>query len=76
MLQEVGVVGIPSKDRGEIIKAVIVPVTGSEVTKKEIISFCRGKLADYKVPKVVEVWDELPKSSRGKVARRLLADSP
>ena len=74
LLKEAGVVGIPDRDRGEIIKAALVVKPGSKITKKEIISYCRQKLANFKVPKVVEFWDELPKSSTGKIARRELID--
>jgi long-chain acyl-CoA synthetase len=72
LLLEVGVVGMPDKDRGEIIKAAVVVKPGSEITKKEIITYCKQRLATFKVPKIVELWDELPKSSTGKIARRLL----
>ena len=72
LVQEVGVVGMPDKDRGEIIKAAVVVKPGSELTKKEIIAYCKERLATFKVPKIVELWDELPKSSTGKIARRLL----
>ena len=72
LLLEVGVVGMPDKDRGEIIKAAVVVKPGSELTKKEIIAYCKERLATFKVPKIVELWDELPKSSTGKIARRLL----
>lgn len=74
LLKEAGVVGIPDRDRGEIIKVALVVKPGSKITKKEIISYCRQKLASFKVPKVVEFWDELPKSSTGKIARRELID--
>ena len=74
LLKEAGVVGIPDRDRGEIIKAALVVKPGSKITKKEIISYCRQKLANFKVPKIVEFWDEIPKSSTGKIARRELID--
>ncbi len=76
LVQEVGVVGMPDKDRGEIIKAAVVVNPGSELTKKEIIAYCKERLATFKVPKIVELWDELPKSSTGKIARRLLLTLP
>ena len=74
LLKEAGVVGIPDRDRGEIIKAALVVKPGSKITKKEIISYCRQKLANFKVPKIVEFWDEIPKSSMGKIARKELID--
>ena len=72
LVKEVGVVGVPDKDRGEIIKAAIVVMPRHQLTKKEIISYCRVKLASFKVPKIIEFRDELPHSATGKVARRLL----
>jgi len=74
MVKEVGVVGIPHRDRGKVIKAVVVVKPGCEITKKEIISYCRQRLASFKIPKVVEFWNKLPKSSTGKIARRELID--
>jgi long-chain acyl-CoA synthetase len=75
LLKEVGVVGVPDKDRGNIIKAAVVAEPGQEVSQKEIISYCRKRLASFKIPKMVEFWDKLPKSSTGKIARRLLVNS-
>ena len=76
LVQEVGVVGVPDKDRGEIIKAAVVVTPGGQVTKKEIMSYCKERLANFKIPKVLEFWDELPRSSTGKIARRLLITPP
>ena len=39
-----------------------------------VLALCEGKLAGYKMPKVVEVWDELPKSTAGKILRRVVRD--
>jgi long-chain acyl-CoA synthetase len=71
-VKEVGVVGMPDSDRGQVIKAVLVVKTGSSLSKKEVTAYCNQRLASFKVPKVIEFADELPKSSTGKVARRLL----
>jgi long-chain acyl-CoA synthetase len=72
LVHEVGVVGIPDKDRGEIIKAAVVVSPGEQVTKKEILTYCKERLANFKIPKILEFRDELPRSSTGKIARRLL----
>jgi long-chain acyl-CoA synthetase len=69
---EVGAVGIPDKDRGEVIKAVVTLHSSHSISEKELIAFCRERLAPWKVPKVIEFSDSLPKTSTGKVARRLL----
>ncbi len=71
-VQAVGVVGMPDSDRGQVIKAVLVVKPGISLTKKEVTAYCNQRLASFKVPKVIEFADELPKSSTGKVARRLL----
>lgn len=71
-VQEAVSLGVPSKTRGEHIKAYIVPKQGEEITQEEIIHFCRKKLASYKVPRKVEFRRELPKSMVGKVLRRIL----
>jgi long-chain acyl-CoA synthetase len=67
-------VGVPHRTRGEIVKAYIVPKPGQEVDKKEVLGFCRQKLANYKVPKKVEFREELPKTVVGKVLRRALKE--
>jgi len=67
-------VGIPNETRGEIIKAYVVPKDGEDLTRAEIISFCRDKLAGFKVPKKVEFRQELPKTIVGKVLRRALRE--
>jgi len=71
---EVAAFGVPDAERGEIIKAVVVLKPGSHLTKKDVISYCRRRLASYKVPKIVEFWESIPKTSTGKIARRLLVN--
>jgi long-chain acyl-CoA synthetase len=65
-------VGIPDEYRGETIKAFIVLRPGQSATEKEIIDFCRSKLAAYKAPKLVEFRESLPKSAVGKILRKIL----
>jgi long-chain acyl-CoA synthetase len=65
-------VGVPDEYRGETVKVFIVLKKGETVTEKEIIDFCREKLAPYKVPKLVEFRESLPQSSVGKVLRKEL----
>ena len=66
--------GIPDPYRGETVKAFIVTKPGETLTDEEVIAFCKEKLAAYKVPKLVEFMDELPKSTIGKVMRRKLKE--
>jgi long-chain acyl-CoA synthetase len=67
-------VGIPDEYRGETVKAFVVMNPGETVTEKEIIDFCRDKLAAYKVPKIVEFRESLPKSAVGKILRKILRE--
>lgn len=71
-IQEAVAVGITDPYRGETIKACIVLKPGETATEEEIITFCREKLAAYKVPRRVEFRDSLPKSVIGKVLRKIL----
>lgn len=65
---------IPHRSKGEILKAYIVPKPGEKVSAAEIMAFCREKLASYKVPRMIEIREELPKSMVGKILRRALRD--
>jgi long-chain acyl-CoA synthetase len=69
---EVGVVGMPDNMRGESVKAFVVFRPGMTATEAELKTFCRERLAPYKVPSEFEVVAELPKSHVGKVLRRAL----
>jgi acyl-CoA synthetase (AMP-forming)/AMP-acid ligase II/ABC-type nitrate/sulfonate/bicarbonate transport system permease component len=69
---EVAVVGIQDAERGQALKAVIVPKVGEEVSRRELMRFCRERLANFKLPKVIEFRDSLPRSRTGKVAKREL----
>ncbi len=70
-IEEAIVVGAPGKAEGEeLVKAVAVPSGNCE--EREMIAFCRERLANFKVPQVVEFRDEIPKSPLGKVLRKYL----
>ena len=71
-VEEAVAVGIADRYRGETIKACIVLKAGETATEEEIITFCREKLAAYKVPKLIEFRTSLPKSVIGKVLRKIL----
>ena len=71
-VREAAVVGIPDPYRGETIKAVISLKAGQNVTVDEIRAFARERMAAYKYPRVVEIIDDLPKTTSGKIMRRLL----
>ena len=65
-------VGIPDEYRGETVKAFVVLKSGASLTEEEIINYCKDKLAKYKVPKMIDFIDELPKSGVGKILRKEL----
>ncbi|OYE06093.1 class I adenylate-forming enzyme family protein [Nostoc sp. 'Peltigera membranacea cyanobiont' 232] len=74
-VKEAVVVGIKGLYAGEIIKAVIVPQNQGICEEKDILSYCKDKLADFKVPKIIEFRDEIPKSPLGKILRKSLIDN-
>jgi len=69
---EAGVAGIPDPYRGETVKAWIVVRPGETLTEDEIRSWCKERLAPYKVPSHIEFRTELPKTTVGKILRREL----
>ncbi|WP_338451425.1 AMP-binding protein [Niallia oryzisoli] len=73
-IQEVVVAGVPDPYRGETVKAYIVLKKNTFVTEQELNEFSRKYLAAYKVPRIYEFRDELPKSTVGKILRRVLID--
>lgn len=73
-VQEVVVAGIPDPYRGETVKAYIVKKAGTEMTEDELDQYARKHLAAYKVPKIYEFRDELPKTAVGKILRRSLVE--
>jgi long-chain acyl-CoA synthetase len=62
----------PDELKGEIAKAYIVLKHGTQANEEEILSFCREHLAAYKVPRAVQFVDDLPRTSTGKIMRRML----
>jgi long-chain acyl-CoA synthetase len=72
-VQEVAVIGVPDEGSGEVPKAFIVK-NQPNLTAASIIKQCREHLTPYKVPKIIEFKDELPKSNVGKILRRALRE--
>lgn len=73
-IQEVAVVGVPDSYRGETVKAFIVPKKGITLDEKQLNEYCREYLASYKVPRIYEFREELPKTIIGKVLKRQLVE--
>ncbi len=71
---EAAVIGVKDEYRGEAPKAFVVLKPGEKATAEEIVAYCKTKLAAYKVPKLIEFRESLPKSVIGKVLRRELRE--
>ena len=72
-VREAAAIGVPSDLSGEAVKVCIVKKDAS-LTKEEVLDHCRRQLTGYKVPKIIEFRDELPKTNVGKILRRELRD--
>ncbi|WP_318036653.1 long-chain-fatty-acid--CoA ligase [Dethiobacter alkaliphilus] len=73
-VEDVAVVGIPDRYRGETLKAYIVLKENANLTKADILSHCKERLAAYKVPRLLDFRRELPKNMVGKTLRRMLLE--
>lgn len=71
-VSEVAVLGVPDAEWGEAVVAAVVLAAGASVTHEELVSYCRGQLAAYKLPKHVLFVDALPRSQFGKTDKRAL----
>ncbi len=71
---EAATIGVPDDQRGEIVKSFVVLREGTNAEAEALRTFCRERLAAYKVPREVEVRDALPKSTILKILRRQLVE--
>ena len=69
---EVAVIGIPSEQWGEEVKACCVPKPGMEIEAGDVIAYARERIAAFKAPKSVDVIPEMPRNASGKILRRQL----
>jgi malonyl-CoA/methylmalonyl-CoA synthetase len=69
---ESAVIGVPHRDFGEAVTAVLVAQAGKQVQAAQIIAQLKGKIASFKVPKQVHVVTELPRNQMGKVQKNIL----
>ncbi|PEJ57257.1 long-chain fatty acid--CoA ligase [Bacillus sp. AFS002410] len=75
LVKEAVVIGVPDNYRGETVKAVIVLKDGMNVSSVEMIEYCKSNLAAYKVPRMIEFRNELPKTNVGKILRRAIRET-
>ena len=70
----VAVIGVPDAYHGEVVKACVVLKEGTAATAEELVAHCKTGLAPYKLPRQVELRDNLPMSAVGKILYRVLRD--
>ncbi len=68
---DVSIVGVPDPIMGEAVMAFVIPKEGASLTAEEIVEFGRGQIANFKVPKYVEIVDRFPLTGSGKVQKFL-----
>jgi len=71
---EAAVVGEPDKLRGEIVVAYVALKEGEEIHHKELLRFLKSRIAQYKLPRRINIIDALPRNSSGKVLKRVLKE--
>ena len=73
-VNKVQVVGVPDERLAEVACACVVLEPGSELSMDDVESFCRGRMASFKIPRYLMVMDDYPMTSSGKVQKYLLRD--
>ena len=71
-IAEVAIVGVPDSVWGEVGIAACVARAGAKVDEREILQWLEGKIARYKMPKRIVIWDQLPKSAYGKITKKMI----
>jgi fatty-acyl-CoA synthase len=75
LVEDVAIIGVPDDVWGEVGHAFVILKAGATLEPKEVISFCNGRLARYKWPKLVTFCDDFPRTSLGKIRKGMLIQS-
>jgi fatty-acyl-CoA synthase len=69
---EVAVVGLPDAKYGEVVAAWVVPKSGETITPDDLIRYCQGRIAHFKIPRYIMIVDTLPRTVTGKIRKHVL----
>jgi len=73
-IQNVSVIGFPDKIFGEVVMVCVIPKEGVNLDPQEIAEFCKGKIANFKVPRYVKIVDQMPMTASGKIQKYKLRE--
>ena len=73
-LADAAVIGLPSAKWGEVPLAVVVLKSGAQLSTEELLAWCKGRLATFKLPKLAVFLNEIPRNPSGKVLKRVLRE--
>ena len=73
-VMEAAVIGVPDRYRGEVVKACVVLKSGATASPEELVEHCVSGLAEFKVPRTIEIRESLPKTAVGKILHRVLRE--
>ena len=71
---DVAVIGVPDDTFGEALLAFVVLQPDSSLELEDLISFCRDKIAGYKIPRRLQIIEELPRNPSGKILKKILRE--
>jgi acyl-CoA synthetase (AMP-forming)/AMP-acid ligase II len=71
---DVAVIGVPDDKFGEALLAFVVLKPGASLHTEEMVDFCRDKIAGYKIPRKLEIIEELPRNPSGKILKKILRE--
>jgi acyl-CoA synthetase (AMP-forming)/AMP-acid ligase II len=71
---QAAVIGIPDERLGEVAMAFLLPAPGREIEQTQFLAWCREQMANYKVPRRVQVLQSMPINAAGKVTKNVLRE--